>query len=182
MGYVVTLHVYDLGAGQLAGVGSHVGGAFHAAVEINGVEWSYGGADAGTGVFSCEPRGCTMHRYKESIAMGETAMGPKDVDGLVQQMSGEWPGASYDLLHRNCCHFAEGFCVSLGVGAIPTWVNRAAKTGVSSLAINPSLLVRMYGLVWTDFLWFVGSTLTDCLRLQAGLIDGAEDLQERAVS
>ena len=155
MGYTVNLHVYDLGAGQLAGVG-----AFHSAVEINGNEWSYGGTQGdGTGVFPSEPRGCTMHRentripppqhhfrrrlsqitvragYKESVKIGETAMEPKDVDALVQQyvssfghlpahlqisrddsgrvlaffrMSEEWPGAQYDLLHKNCCHFADG--------------------------------------------------------------------------
>ena len=61
MGLPVTLHVYDLGRGQLKAIGTHWAGAFHSAVEVNGSEWSFGATDDGSGVFSNAPRGCTMH-------------------------------------------------------------------------------------------------------------------------
>ena len=61
MGLPVTLHVYDLGRGQLKAVGTHWAGAFHSAVEVNDREWSFGATDQGSGVFSNAPRGCTMH-------------------------------------------------------------------------------------------------------------------------
>ena len=129
MPFAVTLHVYDLGQGQLKAVGTHWAGAFHSGVEVNGKEWSFGGTDQGTGVFSNAPRGCTMHSYKESIAIGETALSAEAIDSLLQQMASEWAGSSYDLLHKNCCHFADALCISLGVGGVPPWVNRAAQTG-----------------------------------------------------
>ena len=61
MGLPVTLHVYDLGRGQLKAIGTHWAGAFHSAVEVNDREWSFGATDKGSGVFSNAPRGCTMH-------------------------------------------------------------------------------------------------------------------------
>eukprot|EP01043_Picozoa_sp_COSAG02_P079374 COSAG02_NODE_18331_length_945_cov_1.197400_1_plen_59_part_00 len=57
----MTLHVYDLGRGQLKAIGTHWAGAFHSAVEVKGCEWSFGATDNGSGVFSNAPRGCTMH-------------------------------------------------------------------------------------------------------------------------
>lgn len=129
MSLPVTLHVYDLGRGQLKAAGTHWAGAFHAAVEVNGKEWSFGAAEKGTGVFSNAPRKCTMHTYKESIPMGDTALDAAAIDSLLVDLGKEWSGSSYDLLHKNCCHFADHFCVSLGVGGTPPWLNRAANAG-----------------------------------------------------
>ena len=127
----VTLHVYDLGQGQLHAVGSHWAGAFHAAVEVYGVEYSFGlnPQPGSTGVFSNEPRRCTMHTYRESVPMGVTTASEPEVHALLLRMRAEWAGPSYDLLHRNCCHFSDALCKELGVGAAPPWLNRAANTG-----------------------------------------------------
>merc|ERR1712194_720802 len=39
----------------------------------------------------------------------------------------EYPGHDYDLLRRNCTHFADDFCQRLGVGGIPGWIHRLAR-------------------------------------------------------
>lgn len=43
-----------------------LGGVFHGGVAIDGVEWSFGYCDAGTGVYSCKPTKvssiCTVHQ------------------------------------------------------------------------------------------------------------------------
>eukprot|EP00971_Amphidinium_carterae_P123830 2452668-Amphidinium_carterae.1 len=79
----VTLRLYDVGGDAAV---SYVNklllplgtGAFHSAVEIGGVEWSYGySEEEGDGVFCCEPAGCEMHRYREAIPLGCT---PLDAD------------------------------------------------------------------------------------------------------
>ena len=44
-------------------------------------------------------------------------------------MEKDWVGPSYDLLKRNCCSFCNEFCVNLGVGPLPGWVNGLAGTG-----------------------------------------------------
>ena len=44
---------------------------FHGAVEIHGLEWSFGWADEGySGVFECEPTMNELHSYKEVSTIG----------------------------------------------------------------------------------------------------------------
>merc|ERR1712226_984265 len=49
--------------------------------------------------------------------------------GIISCMVEEYPGDDYDLLRRNCCHFADDFCQRLGVGSIPGWIYRLARVG-----------------------------------------------------
>eukprot|EP00933_Yihiella_yeosuensis_P077236 TRINITY_DN87524_c0_g1_i1.p1 TRINITY_DN87524_c0_g1~~TRINITY_DN87524_c0_g1_i1.p1 ORF type:complete len:270 (+),score=52.80 TRINITY_DN87524_c0_g1_i1:35-811(+) len=139
----VTLHIYDVtGSDGLTKLNNHLKaigtGAFHGAVEVYGVEWSFGAGDdrdengnVMTGIFDCAPKGCEPHKYRESHPMGTTQMSKAQVDALLKRMEPEWPGTSYDLLRRNCCTFSDTFCQELGVGPIPTWVNNLAGAGAT---------------------------------------------------
>ena len=131
----VVLHIYDLGT-QFAGVNAvckAIGtGAFHAGVEVYQTEWSYGGSCNGptnTGIFSCPPRGCEAHSYREAIDMGTTTMSRQEVNKLISKLKVEWTGHQYDLLRHNCCHFCEALCLNLGVGPVPGWVTSLAGVG-----------------------------------------------------
>ncbi|CAK9079713.1 DeSI-like protein At4g17486 [Durusdinium trenchii] len=131
----VTLHIYDLGK-QFAGVNmvcKAIGtGAFHAGVEVYDTEWSFGGGSNGkthTGIFHCPPRGCDAHSYREPVDMGTTTMTKQDVKLLIEKLKPEWKGDDYDLLRRNCCHFSDALCISLGVGPLPGWVTSLAGVG-----------------------------------------------------
>jgi len=42
-------------------------------------------------------------------------------------------GCTYNVLTRNCHHFSNAFCVRLGVGSIPTWINDLADTGAATV-------------------------------------------------
>merc|ERR1719277_1721999 len=102
----VTLHVYDLGT-AFAGVnmlGRAVGtGAFHAAVEVHGKEWSFGAfsnGPHGSGIFWCPPKGCSAHSYREGLPMGNTTLSKKEFNRLLDRLAREWPGTDYDLLRR----------------------------------------------------------------------------------
>eukprot|EP00747_Dinoflagellata_sp_TGD_P219837 gnl/TRDRNA2_/TRDRNA2_91884_c1_seq1.p1 gnl/TRDRNA2_/TRDRNA2_91884_c1~~gnl/TRDRNA2_/TRDRNA2_91884_c1_seq1.p1 ORF type:complete len:287 (+),score=41.19 gnl/TRDRNA2_/TRDRNA2_91884_c1_seq1:89-949(+) len=135
-GATVTLHIYDVTGHQAVDFANRVfrtlgTGAFHAAVEIYGDEWSYGWTDKDTGVFSCPPRLCEAHKYRESIAMGTAKLSQFEVGRLLEDMMREWQGADYDLLRHNCCHFSDAFCQRLGVGPIPTWITSLAAAGVT---------------------------------------------------
>jgi len=133
----VVLHIYDVGGAPavkavneaLRVVGT---GAFHGAVEVYGKEWSYGYCEEASGVFVCEPKGCTQHRYRESIPMGTTAMSEQEVEQLVGQLRREWPGDEYDLLTHNCCHYSEEMCKRLQVSEpFPLWVKNLAAAGAT---------------------------------------------------
>jgi len=53
----------------------------------------------------------------------------REVEELIEKLAKEWPGQDYDLLTRNCCHFADTFCIRLSVGPIPRWVKSLAGAG-----------------------------------------------------
>lgn len=133
----VLLHVYEVGdkksvqrVNQMTMNILRRGGVFHGAIEVHGVEWSYGGTmDHSTGVYSCLPRMNEAHTFRESIYLGDCRKGQAEVELIVARMAADWPGMAYSLLHQNCCHFSDAFAHELGVGEIPRWVNRLARRG-----------------------------------------------------
>jgi len=131
----VILHIYDL-VSALAGpniVAKAVGtGAYHAGVEVYGREWSFSCCGDGpyrSGIFWVPPRGCEAHVYREPVMMGRTTKTESEVKALIDRLYREWPGAEYDLLRHNCCHFSDALCIELGVGPIPPWVTSLAGVG-----------------------------------------------------
>lgn len=60
-----------------------------------------------------------MYTYRERIVLGETNCSIFKVNQILRELSREWPGESYDLLSRNCNHFCDVFCESLGVPKLP---------------------------------------------------------------
>jgi len=132
----ITLHVYDLlqnpsiqtANGILRVVGS---GAYHTALEVYDMEWSYGACEHGTGVFSCIPGGCAMHHYREAIPLGNIQLSKKDVDRILEKMAHDWQGCQYDILRRNCCHFSAEFGKRLGAREVPRWISSLAGVGAS---------------------------------------------------
>jgi len=130
----VTMNVYDVSTdfkvqtvnGILCMLGS---GAYHVAIEVFGLEWSFGYCEEGTGVFRSAPRACQAHHYRSSQVLGAVQKTRHDVEELLRVMSAEWRGNDYDLLRRNCCHFSDAFSQRLGSGPLPSWVLSAAKLG-----------------------------------------------------
>jgi hypothetical protein len=126
----VLLNVYDLesfrGANKVLAFAideSALGGAFHAGVEIFGGEWSYGSS----GVKCEQPRAADGHIYRCTVALGNTALSPREVATILHELCQAWRGHEYDLLSRNCCSFAAAFCGRLGAGPMPPWVDRFAR-------------------------------------------------------
>lgn len=113
------------------------GGMFHTGVEVDGLEWFFGSRpkntknNALTGVSCVKPRRHPDHHYRQTIELGVTSLDPSGVDATIGQIIKEYLGKDYDLLRRNCCHFAEDLCQRLGVRGIPPWVHRLAQIGAS---------------------------------------------------
>eukprot|EP00162_Nutomonas_longa_P009402 comp19224_c0_seq2/m.35977 comp19224_c0_seq2/g.35977 ORF comp19224_c0_seq2/g.35977 comp19224_c0_seq2/m.35977 type:complete len:132 (+) comp19224_c0_seq2:62-457(+) len=83
-----------------------------AAVEVNGEEWSYGETDDDeTGVFSCEPKKCDMHTYRETVVLGETSLSADQINKLLEAFRFNWRGKDYNTLKNNCCTFCDAFAV-----------------------------------------------------------------------
>ncbi|KAF4740715.1 hypothetical protein FOZ63_027022, partial [Perkinsus olseni] len=97
-GTSVVIHLYDLTSPSVNTVLSDVvglGGAFHAAVEVYGVEWSYGHCQYGCGIFAVPPT--------------SSELGVTEVVHILEGLAREWLGSSYDILNRNCTHFCDVF-------------------------------------------------------------------------
>ncbi|CAJ1386093.1 unnamed protein product [Effrenium voratum] len=136
MAIPVTLHIYHVSTDSRVGAVNEYleamgTGAFHAGVEVNGKEWSYGYSPDGSGVFSCSPKGCKAHVYKDSLEMGECQKSSAEIEAIIQEMEGDWPGFDYDLLRKNCCLFSKALVEKLGVGPVPSWVTNLAAAGAT---------------------------------------------------
>ncbi|CAK9073394.1 unnamed protein product [Durusdinium trenchii] len=131
----VTLHIYDVSRSEKIEMANDIlhklgTGIFHAAVEVYGLEWSYG-KSKGSGVFSCQPRSCKAHHFRESVPMGHTRRTEEEVHEIIDAMKLDWRGPDYDLLKRNCTHFSDDFCYQLGLRRVPKWVMNLSAAGVT---------------------------------------------------
>lgn len=109
-------------------------GAFHAAVEVYGEEWSFYSTPnpRACGVIkSRRPRHHPVHVYKQSIHLGKTSLTHTEVISLIGLLAPDWLGGNYNLLERNCIHFSKELALSLGANPVPPWVSRLHETGAS---------------------------------------------------
>jgi len=102
-------------------------GVFHAGVEVDGLEWSFGYIPKQTGVVCSKPRQHRQHHFRQTLELSHTQLHPDKIAHIISELIEEYPGEGYDLLRRNCCHFADDFCQRLGIGNIPGWVYRLAR-------------------------------------------------------
>ncbi|GMJ13581.1 hypothetical protein like AT4G25680 [Hibiscus trionum] len=153
----VRLHIYDvtnsgsektnttiLQINKIFKDGIGLGGVFHSAVQVYGEEeWSFGFCEHGSGVFSCPSGKNPMYTYRESMVLGRTNFSKFKVNQILQELSREWPGNSYDLLSKNCNHFCDELCEMLGVQKLPGWVNRFANAGDAAIEIAENTALRL---------------------------------------
>jgi len=130
----VTLNVYDLThlsamkVFNQAAFSLLAGGAFHIAVEVWKVEYSYGYTPMGTGIYRQPPGKDSDHSFRESVRVGTTTASRKEVQDILKQLAPEWCGNRYHWAHKNCCHFAHALCQRLGAGPLPEWVDLFSRT------------------------------------------------------
>mmetsp|Transcript_89167 Transcript_89167/g.195400 ORF Transcript_89167/g.195400 Transcript_89167/m.195400 type:complete len:443 (+) Transcript_89167:427-1755(+) len=148
----VLAHIYDVGdedfvkkVNRIGTVNDKVliGGVFHAGIEVYGREWSFGFTEEGSGVCYTQPRKHPHHRYKATVVMGPTKLSVTEVDSLILRLAQIWLGPTYDMIHRNCCDFANELSVELGVGRMPGWVDRLGRTASSVNKFTTRTAVRI---------------------------------------
>eukprot|EP01062_Namystynia_karyoxenos_P017457 TRINITY_DN16427_c2_g1_i2.p1 TRINITY_DN16427_c2_g1~~TRINITY_DN16427_c2_g1_i2.p1 ORF type:complete len:1026 (+),score=291.73 TRINITY_DN16427_c2_g1_i2:96-3080(+) len=142
VGAPVVLNVYSLPEAGLRAVGPLFGlGAYHSGVAVYGREYSFMGrppeararGDVPSGVYWTQPMKSCTH-WKEAVVMGETHRTRGQVRQLLSRMRSEWKAGGYNVLSRNCNHFAQELCRQLVPSAeFPSFVNRAAAVGACVL-------------------------------------------------
>jgi len=119
------------GAANLPGFG-----VYHSGVVLYDTEYTFAGGESSlTGVYSHRPRqqppegpDGSRWQFKETVDLGPCEHTKAEVKEMVATLSRGFRANSYHLTSRNCNHFAETFCLMLGV-AFPSWVNRLANVG-----------------------------------------------------
>mmetsp|Transcript_31336 Transcript_31336/g.71552 ORF Transcript_31336/g.71552 Transcript_31336/m.71552 type:complete len:322 (-) Transcript_31336:118-1083(-) len=123
-----------------------IGGVFHAGVEVDGTEWSFGFCVEGTGVSQGTPRQHSAHHYRETLLLPITRLTRDEINAVVKDLEERYQGYTYDLLQRNCCHFADEFCQRLHVGPIPSWIHRLARVASGMKRFTQAFNVRVHQL------------------------------------
>lgn len=129
----VKLNVYDLHVANefVAAIGL---GLYHSGVEIDGREYVFG---SGSGIADVAPRSAPNAIFRASIPMGSFDGGSREVARAVDELRSTFPESGYDLVSRNCNHFADALVFELLRKHIPAWVNRAAMFGSCIACLVP---------------------------------------------
>ncbi|CAM9187164.1 unnamed protein product, partial [Ectocarpus fasciculatus] len=132
----VYLNVYDLHESNefLYPLGF---GSYHSGVQIGSTEYTFGG---GSGVFTHEAKAVPNAKFRESIFLGEFDGSGRDIDRALEELRPAYPGSSYNILTKNCNHFANSFSMQVLRKPIPDYVNRLAYIGsFFSCLLPPSM-------------------------------------------
>jgi len=98
-------------------------GAFHVTIEVYYREYTFGTQ----GVASATAPYIRKSTHVESVHLGVLQQSKKEVITVMKQLQEEWPGAGYNVIHRNCCDFCEEVCRRFGVGPLPGRVTRLPR-------------------------------------------------------
>lgn len=146
-GMPVILNVYDIASPDDPALIPNINswtifggvGIFHSGVEIQGREYCYGGHDEPTtGVFEVPPRNAPDAKFRQAIIMGHCELDQASISQLIDSFSVHWPGNKYNLLARNCNHFASELCQALTGRIAPAWINRLAWMGEKAKFLLPA--------------------------------------------
>lgn len=137
MGTKVILNVYDLSPANdcLYSVGM---GLHHSGVEILGREYSFA---SGGGIFDGSPKEAQGARFREAIELGTFEGGSSELQSAISELRDEFGPDRYNLVRRNCNHFANALVWKLLGRTIPGHVNRLADLGVCCSCLLPKKLL-----------------------------------------
>lgn len=104
-------------------------GIYHSGIEIQGIEYSYGGNKnvSGSGVFQSAPMTVENARYLCSFNLGTASQ--QKVSQAISEVSDRFRANEYSMINQNCNHFSEALCKAILGKSIPTFVNRMANIG-----------------------------------------------------
>lgn len=100
-------------------------GAYHSGVQVSQREYTF----SDSGVFyhtPLDPGGEAT--FKESVLMG-SIRSMSELNAAIAELRIQFETGSYNLVSRNCNHFADALCKKLFNKSIPSWINRAARLG-----------------------------------------------------
>jgi len=130
----ILLNVYDLSPANQPAL-NHIGcGIHHSGVEISGTEYSFAG---GAGIFEDRPKEAGGAVFSHTVNLGNFEGSSGDVKAAISDLRDEFGADKYNILQRNCNHFADALSLRLLNTGIPGYVNRAANMGACFSCLLP---------------------------------------------
>ena len=122
----VLLNLYDLSPANdcLFNVGL---GLHHSGIEVNGTEYSFG--SGGAGIFESPPRVAPGAKFRQQIELGSYDGGSRELQQALDDLRSDFGAGDYNLIKKNCNHFANALSWKLLQKTIPGYVNRIAEVG-----------------------------------------------------
>lgn len=138
VGTKVFLNVYDLSPVNdylyIAGLGLH-----HSGVEIMGSEYSFA---SGAGIFESSPKFAPGARFREQIDLGSFDGGQAELKKALSVLRDDFGPDDYNLIRKNCNHFANALIRKLMNKPMPGHVNRLADIGMCCSCFLPRKLLE----------------------------------------
>jgi deubiquitinase DESI2 len=135
----VYLNVYDLAPVNecLHPIGL---GMYHTGVEVLGSEYTFASQ---AGVFHHQPKEVPQATFREQIYMGDFDGGHLELKNIVDAIGVDQFGPNdYNILNRNCNHFASTLCLRLVRKSTPAYINRLADIGSCFSSLIPKQFLQ----------------------------------------
>jgi hypothetical protein len=134
----VILNIYDLTPANDAlwniGFGLH-----HSGVEILGTEYSFA---SGGGIFESTPKEAPGATFRIALELGSFDGGQGEVRKAISDLRDDFGPDDYNLIRKNCNHFANALTWRLLNRTIPAYVNRLADIGYCCSCFLPRSLIE----------------------------------------
>ena len=132
------LNIYDLTPANDAlwaiGFGLH-----HSGIEILGTEYSFA---SGGGIFESMPKEAPGATFRVALELGFFDGGQAEVRKAISDLRDDFGPDDYNLIRKNCNHFANALTWRLLNRTIPAYVNRLADIGFCCSCFLPKSLIE----------------------------------------
>lgn len=135
----VLLHIYDLSPANdylwQIGCGLH-----HSGIEVMGIEYSFA---SGAGIYeSNTPTIVVGAKYRERVELGSFDGGSERLKQVLDELKDHFGPEDYNIIRRNCNHFANALAWKLLQRKVPPYVNRASDLAQCLSCLIPRKLLE----------------------------------------
>ena len=115
-------------------------GLYHTGVEIMGTEYTFA---SGAGIFNATPKYAPGAIFREQIELGIYDGTTIELNKVLDELrNGKFGPNDYNIVERNCNHFANTLCYKLLNKQIPGYINRLADIGMCCSCLLPKSMLK----------------------------------------
>lgn len=114
-------------------------GLHHSGVEVLGSEYSFA---SNAGIFDSTPKEAPGAKFREQIFMGVLDGGQAELNKALDELRDVYGPHDYNIIRKNCNHFATAFIWKLTGQRVPGYVNRIADVGACCACLLPRQMLE----------------------------------------